>query len=209
MIKVHHLDYSRSTRILWLLEELGEPYELTTYHRDPSTFRAPAELKQAHPLGKSPVIEHDGAVIAESGAILEYLAAKLGDGRLGRSPADADWAEYLEWLHAGEGTAMMGVVMLMLVRGSDKTSHASAYGLEVVDGAMAEIEAKLDGRDYLLASGFSAADIQFGYVVAVADQFGAVGDRPRLRAWLARVTVRPAYIAAVEKGGPWLLPISR
>ena len=158
MIKVHHLDYSRSTRILWLLEELGEPYELTTYHRDPSTFRAPAELKQAHPLGKSPVIEHDGAGIAESGAILEYLAAKLGDGRLGRSPADADWAEYLEWLHAGEGTAMMGVVMLMLVRGSDKTSHASAYGLEVVDGAMAEIEAKLDGRDYLLASGFSAAE---------------------------------------------------
>lgn len=207
MITVHHLDYSRSTRILWLLEELGEDYTLNTYHRDPKTFRAPPELKQAHPLGKAPAIEIDGKPIAESGAILEYLAAKLGGGRLARNEDHADWAEYLEWMHFGEGTAMMGVIITML-SGGESGGRAAAYGREIATGAMQQIEKSLTGRDYLLASGFSAADIQNAYVAASAQRFGFTQDCPNIAAWLDRVTARDGFRAAIDKGGPWMLPRS-
>lgn len=209
MITVHHLEYSRSTRILWLLEELDEPYEMIRYQRDPKTFRATPELKAAHPLGKSPVVDVDGQVIAESGAILEFLAATCGGGRLARQVGDAEWVRYLEWLHFGEGTAMMGIIPIML-SGADSQSRACAYGQEVVGGAMGEIEAALaDGRDYLLAGGFSAADIQNAYVAAVAGQFGLLADRPIVTAWVDRCLARSGLERAMDKGGPWLLPLKR
>ena len=204
MITVHHLRFSRSTRVLWLLEELGEPYEMVDYDRDPKTFRAPAALKQAHPLGKAPVIEIDGKPIAESGAILEYLAGTLGGGRLARSAGDADWSEYLEWMHFGEGTAMMGVIISMLTP-PDSKDRAALYGREVAGTAMDVIEATLAGQEYLLASGFSAADIHNAYVAASAERFGLIEGRPNLRAWLDRVTARDAFKAAIEKGGSWTL----
>ena len=204
-ITVHHLHFSRSTRILWLLEELDAPYETVHYHRNPETFRAPPELKAAHPLGKSPVIALDGQVVAESCAILEVLAARVGDGRLGRASDSPEWPAYLEWLHMGEGTAMMGMMVLMM-GGRDQAQTAMAYGGEVIAGAMDEIEAGLDGRDYLLAGGFSAADIQIAYVAALARQYGLVGDRARTNAWLDRLEARAGFIRAIEKGGPMLPP---
>src|ERR1700761_2765614 len=99
MLTVHHLRFSRSTRILWLLEEIGQPYELVCYDRDPKTWRSPPELKTIHPLGKAPVIEDDGLVIAESGAIIDYLIARYADGRLGPAPGDRLWPAVNEWLH--------------------------------------------------------------------------------------------------------------
>lgn len=209
MITVHHLEYSRSTRVLWLLEELDEPYEMIRYQRDARTLRAPAELKAAHPLGKSPVVDVDGHMIAESGAILEFLAATCGGGRLARQVGDAEWARYLEWLHFGEGTAMMGIIPIML-SGADSKSPARTYGQEVVRGAMGEIEAALaDGREYLLTGGFSAADIQNAYVAAVAGQFGLLANRPAVIAWIDRCLARPGLQQAMNKGGSWLLPLNR
>lgn len=204
MITVHHLDYSRSTRILWLLEELGEEYDLKVYHRDRKTFRAPPELKEASPLGKAPAIEVDGHTIGESGAILEYLAATLGDGRLARGPSDADWASYLEWLHFGEGSAMLGVILTMVSRGEADTG-AARYGREVASDAMDLMDRTLAGQDYLLPSGFSAADIQNGYVAASAESFGFLEGRTHVRAWLDRLLARDGLKAALEKGGPWTL----
>lgn len=208
-ITVHHLEYSRSTRILWLLEELGEPYAMKRYQRDPQTMRAGAELKSVHPLGKAPVVDVDGTIIAESGAILEVLAATLGGGRLGRAPGDADWARYLEWLHFGEGTAMLGIISVMMTP-PDSNSRARAYGVEVATTAMGEIEATLsDGREWLLDGGFSAADIQIAYAAAFAGQFNLLTDRPRVAAWLERCMARPAFVGAIDKGGPMLLPLKR
>ncbi|WP_242124115.1 glutathione S-transferase family protein [Sphingobium sp. Sx8-8] len=204
-IVVHHLQYSRSTRLLWLLEELEQPYELVLYERDPS-FRAPEALKQVHPLGRSPIIEIDGEVIAESGAIMEVLAERLGGGRLGRRSTDADWAEYCEWLHFAEGTAMTGLTMMMLTTASPNPM-VSGYGQELATTAMALIDARITGRDYLLASGFGAADIHMSFVALWANEFGLLSGHPQVAAWLDRITARPAYLAALDKGGPWRVPL--
>ncbi|MET0369864.1 MAG: glutathione S-transferase family protein [Sphingobium sp.] len=206
MITVHHLTYSRSNRILWLLEEMGETYEIVTWHRDPKTFRAPHAMRSVHPLGKAPTIVDDGRVVAESGAIIEYLVATYGRGRFGPAQGDADWTAYLEWLHFGESSAMLGIIMRMIGGQDGLPGRAAAYADESIDLALSSIAHALEGRDFLVGDTLTGADVQIQYVVETAIALGLLGDRPVLTAYHERLIRRPAYVRAIEKGGPVMLP---
>ncbi len=202
MIRVHHLRYSRSTRVIWLLEELGEPYELVSYDRDARTMRAPPELRDVHSLGKAPVIEDGGRTIAESGAIIEYLIATYGRGRLGPAPGHSNWPAYIEWLHFGEGTAMLGLIIGLFADGG----RIQIYGEESRELALSRIENVVKEQDYLVGGDLTGADIQIFYVLDFAIAFDKLGDRPALTAYHKRLTERPAFRRAIEKGGPVMLP---
>lgn len=202
MIVVHHLENSRSTRILWLLEELGVPYDMVRYPRDPVTHRRPESLKAVHPLGKAPVIEDGPVKIAESGAILEYLVARHGGGRLAPASTSPDWPAYIEWLHFAEGTAMLGPVMMMMVNRQTGPEHAAAYAEESTGLALSYLETALEGRDYLVGDDLTAADIQMVIVAHFAQMMGLLAGRPNLRGYLERLTARPAFQRAIDKGGP-------
>ena len=208
MIKIHHLKYSRSTRIIWLMEELGLPYEMTSYERDPATFRAPDSLKTVHPLGKAPAIEDGYLVLTESGAIIEYIVDTHGGGRLAPARGSPDHATYLEWLHFAEGSAMLPVVMV-IVGGMTGGLHEGLKGF--VDGELGAIlgyiQSAVSPDHYLLPSGFSAADIQMSYVVEAARMAGLLAPYPQLAAYLERLEQRPAYGRALDKGGPVALPL--
>ncbi|MET0375558.1 MAG: glutathione S-transferase family protein [Rhizorhabdus sp.] len=206
MIIVHHLTHSRSNRILWLLEEMGQPYEMVTWHRDPATFRAPQAMRDIHPLGKAPTIVDDGHVIAESGAIIEYLVATYGKGRFGPVQGHPDWSRYLEWLHFGESSAMLGIIMRMTGGREGLPRYAAAYADQSIDLALSSIETALAGREFLVGDTLTGADVQIQYVVETAIALNVLGDRPVLAAYNAHLTRRPAYVRAVEKGGPVMLP---
>ncbi len=214
---VHHLNYSRSLRVLWLLEELGLPYELRTYQRDQG-FRAPLELKAVHPLGRSPVVEVDGHVLAESGAIIEYLVERSG-GRL-RPHGAEELLRYRFFLHYAEGSAMPPLLVQLLVekiRGQKvpffikPLTHKIAAGIEQGFSAPAIathfdfVEAELAERPYFAGSELSGADIQMLYPVEAALLRGS-GHWPNLRAWRERVMARPAYERAESRGGPAMPP---
>ncbi|MEP7157013.1 MAG: glutathione S-transferase family protein [Betaproteobacteria bacterium] len=203
MIKVHHLNNSRSHRVLWLLEELEIPYEIVAYQRDPATMLAPPELKKIHPLGKSPVIEDDGLVLAESAAILEYLAEKYGGGRLVRAVDSPDRVKYLHWMHFAEGSAMSPLLLKLYFT---RMVPAPAAVIERING---QIAAQLDYMDGALAetaffagAEFSAADIQMSFpVIAAASRGGLNESRPHLWTWLNAMQQRPAFLRANERGG--------
>lgn len=203
MIKVHHLQYSRSTRILWLLEELGLPYEMAFYERDPKTMRRPDALKAIHPLGKAPVIEEDGIVIAESGAIVEYIIQRHGGGRLAPAVADPLWPRYIEWMHFAEGSAMLGPIVTMTSRGE---GIGAPYGKESTELALGFIDAGLDGQQFLVGDELTGADIQIFYVLDFARSMNLLGERRNIPAYLERLEARPALRRAIEKGGPVSLP---
>jgi glutathione S-transferase len=203
MITVHHLNQSRSQRILWLLEELGAPYEIKFYTRDATTNLAPPELEAAHPLGKSPVISDGDQVVAESGAIVDYIVRKEGGGRLAPKPGTAEHERYLEWLHYSEGSAMLPMMMHLYVM---RLGEAGAPLQPRIDSEMANnlrfIDQSLEGRDYLLGD-FTAADAQMSFVGEIGRAFGKLGDYPNVDAWIARMHERPAYKRALEKGGAY------
>ena len=206
MVIVHHLNNSRSQRILWLLEELGTPYEIRFYQRDATTNLAPPSLKEVHPLGKSPAIE-DGAVkIAESGAIIDYLVRTYGKGRLAPPTSGPEHEAYLEWLHYAEGSAMLP---LMLQLYTMRLGEAGAPLKPRIDGEidnnLAYIEKALAGRDYLMAQGFTGADVQLSFVGEVARAFGKLAAFPGVLAWVERMHARPAFKASIEKGGAYNL----
>jgi glutathione S-transferase len=206
MIVVHHLNNSRSQRILWLLEELGAPYEIKFYQRDATTNLAPPELRAAHPLGKSPVITDGPNTIAESGAIVDYLIRKHGQGRLGPAAGSAEHETYLEWLHYAEGSAMLPLMLLLYTtRLGDAAAPLKPRIDGEIDNNLAYIEGGLAGRDYLLASGLSGADIQLSFVGEVARAFGRLEKYPNIAAWVDRLHARPAFKAALEKGGAYNL----
>lgn len=203
-ITVHHLENSRSQRILWMLEELGIAYAVKRYERDPKTMLAPPELKQIHPLGKSPIIEHDGRIVAETATIIEYLVA-LSGGTLG-PPEDADGA--LRWryfLDYAEGS-LMPPLLLSLVIGKMGPFGWPARGF-VSRMAMTHIdyvESELSQRAWFAGSEFSAADIMMSFPLEAARQrLKLDGRRPGIVEWLDRIHARPAYRAALEKGGPY------
>jgi glutathione S-transferase len=204
MIVVHHLEKSRSHRILWLLEELGLDYESKEYKRDPRTRLAGPDLKAVHPLGKSPVVEDGGRKMAESGAILEYLVETRGGGKLGVPPGDPSRFDYLYWLHYAEGTAMTAILVRLYVT---RVGEAVPPPLkERVESQVANqigwMEQSLAGQDFF-AGDFSAADIQMSYPVEILASRPAVADKaPNLKAWLDRIRLRPAYQRALERGGP-------
>ncbi|HVL55004.1 MAG TPA: glutathione S-transferase [Burkholderiaceae bacterium] len=221
MITVHHLNNSRSQRVLWLLEELGLPYELKRYERDPATLLAPASLRDVHPLGKSPVITDGDLTLAESGAILEYLVRRHGNGRLA-PPADSpQWVRYTYWMHYAEGSAMPPLLLKLVFDRIPKAKMPALVrpiarriaGAALTSFVLPQIERHLDflegelGRSEWFAGGeFTAADVQMSYPLEAAAMRGGLNEsRPRLMAFLQRIHARPAYQRAVERGGPYAL----
>jgi glutathione S-transferase len=203
MIKVHHLNNSRSQRILWLLEELGLEYQIVPYQRDTVTNLAPPELQAVHSLGKSPVFE-DGAVkIAESGAIVEYVVAYYGEGKLA-PVGEGDAITHLEWLHYAEGSAMLPLMLNFYVM---RLGEASAPLMPRIESECANhlgyIAGSLGERQFLVGDHLTGADIQISFVLEVARALGRLGGYPNLSAYLDRIHARPAYRAAVEKGGAY------
>ena len=219
MVIVHHLNNSRSQRVLWLLEELGVPYEVKRYERDAKTMLAPPELRDVHPLGKSPVISDGDEVVAESGAIIEYLADKYGQGRLIPPHGTAARRCVTYWLHYAEGSLMPPLVMSLIfskVRSAPMPFFAKpiAQGIadKVMDGFVTpNITTHLDFLEDELAKSawfggeeFGVSDIQLSFPLEAAAARGGLDEsRPRLSAFLQRIHARPAYQRALEKGGPY------
>jgi len=219
MITLHHLENSRSQRVLWLLEELGLPYELKRYARDPKTMLAPPELMQVHPLGKSPVITEDGVTVAESGAIVEYLLDTHGQGRLRPVPGTPERLRFTYWLHFAEGSAMP-FLLLKLVFDKVRTAPVPFFVKPVVKGIAAKVtdsfiapnlqrqlaymEAELKRFPWFAGPEFSAADVQMSYPLeAAAARGGLTATCPAITDWLARIHARPAYQRALAAGGPY------
>jgi glutathione S-transferase len=217
MIVVHHLDNSRSQRILWMLEELGLDYEIKFYQRDPATMQGPVSLRAVHPLGKSPVITDGGKTLAESGAILEYLTETYGAGRFTPPPGTPERLRYTYFLHYAEGSLMpllllkllfgrmpervpwlMRPVARMISAGADKS-----FITPQIANHFAFLEGELAQRDWFAGDAFSAADIQMSFPIeAAAARAGLGTGQPRLKAFVDRIQARPAYRRALEKGGP-------
>ncbi len=206
MLVVHHLNESRSQRILWLLEELGVPYEIRFHQRNAETRLAPPELIDIHPLGKSPVVTDDGRVVHESGAIIDYVIRRHGGGRLAPDPAGPDYDVYQQWLHYAEGSAMLPLMLFMYVARLGEAGAPLHPRIESeIANHMSFIEGALEGRDYLLGANLSGADIQMSFVPEVLKAFGKLAAYPNMAAWIERLHARPAWKAALEKGGPYAL----
>lgn len=202
MIIVHHLNDSRSQRILWLLEEIGATYDIRHYTRDPRTRLAPPELAAVHPLGKSPVIEDQGRVIIESGAIIDDLLRHHGNGLLRPAEGSDDFEQYAQWLHYAEGSAMLPFLLKLYV---SRLGEAGAPLLPRIDGEIANhlgyIDRALQERDWLVGHALSGADIQMSFVGEAARDLRT--KYPNLDAWVHRFQQRPAYRRALERGGPY------
>ncbi|MHC8362392.1 glutathione S-transferase family protein [Pseudomonas sp. LS2P72] len=204
MIIVHHLNNSRSQRILWLLEELAIPHELKCYQRDPKTNLAPPELKAINALGKSPVIEDGAQTLIESSAIIDYLIRRHGDGRLQPDPSTPAYDEYVQWLHFAEGSAMLPLMLNLYV---GRLGEAGAPLHPRINSEVANyldyLDTALSQSDYLLGDEFSAADIQMSFIGEIARAQGKLGNYPHIAAWIERFQARPAYQAALKKGGKY------
>jgi glutathione S-transferase len=219
MIVVHHLNNSRSQRVLWLLEELGVPYDLRCYQRNPDTLLAPPELKAVHPLGKSPVVVDGNLTLAESGAIVEYLADKYGTGRLAKPFGSSERVRYVYWLHYAEGSAMTPLLLKLTF---DRVAAAKMpfFVRPIVKGVRAKVmeayigpnlELHLDYLEHELAKApwfcgneLTAADIQMSFPLELAIvRAGLNATRPKLLDWLRRIHARPAYQRALERGGKY------
>jgi glutathione S-transferase len=219
VITVHHLNNSRSQRVLWLLEELGLPYEIRKYQRDAKTMLAPPELLKVHPLGKSPVITDDGVTVAESGAIIEYLLERHGEGRLEPARGTPERLRFTYWLHFAEGSAMSPLLM-KLVFDRIETSPMPFFARPIarsmsrkVKTAMVEpnlkrhldhMERELTKSEWFAGDEFTAADIQMSFPVeASALRAGLDASRPKLMTFLKKIHARPAFRRALERGGPY------
>lgn len=203
-ITVHHLENSRSQRILWLLEELGLDYEVKRYERDRKTMLAPPALKSVHPLGKSPVITDDGATIIETAAIVEYLVEKA-DGKLG-PPAHRDAVlRYRQFLHYAEGSLMPPLLLLLVLsRIPVLGKRAIARVQPMLDVHLDWLESELSTRDWFAGNDFTAADVMMSFPLEAARSRGGLNQsRPHLTRWLERIHARPAYQTALAKGGPY------
>lgn len=204
MIVVHHLNDSRSQRVLWLLEELELPYQIKHYQRDPQTRLAPPALKAVHPLGKSPVLVDDGQTVFESGAIVDYLVRHHGDGRLQPSMGWPEYETYQQWLHYAEGSAMLPLMLKLYV---SRLGEGGAPLAPRIDSEIANhlgfIDQSLDGRDWLVGNQLTGADIQMSFVGEAAR--GLHAQYPQIDAWVRRFQARPAYRRALERGGPYAL----
>jgi glutathione S-transferase len=205
MLVVHHLNESRSQRILWLLEELGAPYEIAFHQRDAETRLAPPELVAVHPLGKSPVIVDDGRVVHESGAVIDYIIRKHG-GRMAPTLGTPEHEAYLQWLHYAEGSAMLPLMMLMYVMRLGEAGAPLHPRIESeIANHMSYVEGALAGRDYLLGSEPTGADVQMSFIPEVLKAFGKLDAYPNMAAWIERIHARPAWMAGLDKGGPYAL----
>jgi glutathione S-transferase len=205
MLVVHHLNNSRSQRILWLLEELDAPYEIKFYQRDAQTNLAPPELTAVNPLGKSPVITDGEITIAESGAIVDYIQRKYGAGKLGAPAGEVAGEKYREWLHYSEGSAMLPLMLNLYVRRLGEAGAPLHPRIQSeMDNHLGYVNQALEGRDWLMGD-FTAADAQMSFVGEVARAMAQMDKHPNLKAWVDRFQARPAYKAALEKGGAYNL----
>ena len=218
MITVHHLNDSRSQRVLWLLEELGLPYEVKRYQRDAKTMLAPPALKAIHPLGKSPVLDDGEARIAETGAIIEYLLESHPGSGLRPAAGSAQGRRFTYWLHYAEGSAMTPLLLKLifngipgrtplLVRGVAK-GISKGMNAAMIDPQIAAHtaywEAELGRSEWFAGDAFSAADIMMSFPVeAAGSRIGYGADKPRLKAFLQKIHARPAWQRALERGGPY------
>jgi glutathione S-transferase len=204
MIIVHHLENSRSQRVLWLLEELGFDYEVRRYARDPKTMLAPPELRKVHPLGKAPVIDDNGCIVAETGAIVEYLVDKAG-GLLG-APGNRDAVlRYRHFLHYAEGSMMPPLLALLVVgRLGILGKPAKAPLRRMLDVHLAWLETELADRPWFAGEEFTAADVMMSFPLEASRSRGGLDQsRPNLTDWLERIHARPAYGAALARGGAY------
>ena len=219
MLTVHHLNNSRSQRVLWLLEELGAPYEVKRYERDAKTMLAPPELRAVHPLGKSPVITDDGLTLAESGAIVEYLAGRYGKDKLVPKEGAPERMRYTYWMHFAEGSAMPPLLLKLIFDRIEKApllvrpiaraiakQAKSTFIQPNIDRTLDFMEAELGKAEWFAGNQFSAADVQMSFPLeAAAARGGLTQSRPKLWAFLERIHARPAYQRALEKGGKYEL----
>ena len=224
MITVHHLENSRSQRVLWLLEELGVEYEIEHHKRDPVTRLAPAELQKLHPLGKSPIVTDDDVTIAESGAIIEYLVGKYDNGRLRPAKGTSERLSYTYWMHYAEGT-FAPLMLLQLILSRIENAPVPFFLKPVTRGIAAKvrdgylgpnisrnlafIESTLGESRWFCGDSMNAADIQMSFAVDAAEVRADMSSLPNIAAFLARMRARPAYQRALDKGGPYaLLPMN-
>lgn len=204
-LKVHHLNNSRSQRILWLLEEIGAPYEIVHHTRDTTTNLAPPSLLAVHPLGKSPVIEDNGRVVYETGAIIEYLCERHGGGALVPAKGSDDHVRYLELMHFSEGSAMLPI-MLNLYTGRLGEAGAPLKPRidQQLDSHFGFIESQLQPSGFFIGNTLTGADIAMSFPVEAAVKMGRAADKPKINAHFEAIHARPAYREALEKGGPYM-----
>lgn len=205
-LTVHHLENSRSQRVLWMLEELGLPYEVKRYERNRQTMLAPPELRQVHPLGKSPVLEDHaaGKAIAETGAVVEYLV-ELADGRLGAPAHRDDLLRYRQFLHYAEGSMMPPLLLKLVLGRVPLLGKAAARRIQpMIDVHLDFVESELAGRAWFAGDAMTGADIMMSFPLEAArSRAGLDASRPATIAWLEKVHARPAYRAALAKGGSY------
>ena len=207
MVIVHHLNNSRSQRILWLLEEMGTPYEVKRYERDRATMLAPPALRAVHPLGKSPVIDDDGTVVAESGAIVEYLAGTYGHGQLTPPPGTAAALRVNYWMHFAEGSAMTPLLLkLYLSRLGDAAGPLLARVDTQIAALLKYVEGEFGAGPFLVGESLTIADIQMSFPLEAATARGGLDAKyPGLATYLTELHARPAYQRALQRGGPYEL----
>ena len=204
MLKVHHLNNSRSQRILWLLEELGTPYEIVKYQRMQPIPFAPPELKEVHSLGKSPVITDDGKTIAESGAIVEYIIDRYGKGRMKPKHGTDDYWKYVEWMHYAEGSAMLPLLMALYTGFPGVNAEPLKPRIESeITNQLSYMANGIKGREFFVGKELTGADVQLLFVLEAAGQ--RVEPYPDLGKYVARMHARPAYKRGIEKGGEYAL----
>jgi glutathione S-transferase len=210
MLTLHHLNDSRSQRILWLLEEIGTPYEVKRYQRNAQTRLAPPELMAVHPLGKSPVIVDGDVRIAESGAIVDYIIRHYGQGNgkpaMMPAPGSAEYEAYCEWLHYSEGSAMLPLMLNLYVSRLKEAGGPLHPRIESeIANHLGYVEGALGSRQFFVGPSLTGADIQMSFVAEVARSFGKLAAYPNFTAWLTRMHARPAFRRSVEKGGAYRL----
>ena len=221
MLTVHHLNNSRSQRVLWLLEELGVPYEIKRYERDPNTMLAPPELRTVHPLGKSPVITDDGQTLAESGAIIEYLVDKYGQGRFAPAAGTPERLRYMYWMHYAEGSAMPPLLLKLValrIASAPMPFFAKPIARKIAWTLQSSfidpqlklhlgfINKELSATGWFVGSDFTAADVQMSFPLEAATARGGMeGQIPAVVDFLKRIHARPAYQRALERGGKYEL----
>ncbi|MFM0229915.1 glutathione S-transferase [Paraburkholderia sediminicola] len=219
MLIVHHLNNSRSQRVLWLLEELGVPYEIKRYERDPKTMLAPPELRAVHPLGKSPVITDDGQTLAESGAIIEYLVDKYGQGRFAPAAGTPERLRYTYWMHYAEGSAMPPLLLKLIalrIANAPMPFFAKPIARKIASTLQSSfidpqlklhlgfINKELSATGWFVGNDFTAADVQMSFPLEAATARGGMeGQIPAVVEFLKRIHARPAYQRALERGGKY------
>jgi glutathione S-transferase len=202
MIEVHHLTESRSRRITWMLEELGQPYEVITYHRNPETRLAPPELQAIHPLGKAPVLRDGSEVLIESGAIIDYLIRTYGQGRFAPAADAPEYNRYVQLMHYAEGSAMLPLLLKLYV---SRLGDAGAPLHPRIEGEIANhlgyLNAELEGRDFFVGNALTGADVQLSFVAQVAMRNGGDKAFPHLARFVQSIEARPAYQRAIARSG--------